>query len=175
MLSKLLGSYGFARSEDSDPSSQVKLFAPNTEIPFKPALVKDLKRENRTILAALKLLKDKIKQNDIETSREMLVELKRAILDHFIKENVSLFVYIKAITHDDVDKHHLLKELKREMDGVQSMMFLFFSTYLNIELSTDDLYAMEQELSVIGKVMQWRVKREEKELYPLYVAPAAAA
>lgn len=152
-------------------SSAETLYAPNSDIPFKPTLIKELKSENRTILSAVKQLMDRIKQDNIEASHQMMVEIKKAMLDHFAKENVSLYVYITSLIEGDDDKEHVVSELKREMDGVQSMMFLFFSTYMNIELEKEDLYAMGQELSVISKVLSWRIKREEKELYPLYVAP----
>lgn len=175
MLSKVLNAYSSRSSADEQSGlTGEEVYAPNTEIPYKPSLIQELKQENRTILAGFKLLKEKIKLNDIETSREVLVELKRALLDHFIKENISLYVYIKALNQGNHDKNCLLKELKREMDGVQAMMFMFFSTYLNTELTADELYALGEELNVIGKVMRWRIKREEKELYPLYIAPPAA-
>ncbi|MDH5178249.1 MAG: hemerythrin domain-containing protein [Gammaproteobacteria bacterium] len=170
MFAKILSNCGFGTVAEI-PEQQQTIYSAHTEIPYNPQLIKELESENKLILAGFRLLQGKIKRRDSEGSRAILVDLKHALLNHFVKENVSLYVYIKAVNQHSPATTGLIQELKREMDGVQSMLFLFFSSYLHCDIGLEELEAMEQELGVITKVLQWRIRREEKELYPLYVAP----
>ncbi|MDH5407186.1 MAG: hemerythrin domain-containing protein [Gammaproteobacteria bacterium] len=140
-------------------------------IPFKPTLVQELMLENRAILAGFKLIKEKILENDIETVRRLLVNVKKAVLNHFIKEKISLCMYIKAHNVNNSDRLEKLTTLKQEMDAVQAMAFKFFSTYINGDIMiVQNIESMSKELEVIAEVIDLRLHREEKELFPMYVA-----
>jgi len=127
--------------------------------------------ENRAILAGFKLIKEKILENDIETVRRLLVNVKKAVLNHFIKEKISLCMYIKAHNVNNSDRLEKLTTLKQEMDAVQAMAFKFFSTYINGDIMiVQNIESMSKELEVIAEVIDLRLHREEKELFPMYVA-----
>lgn len=142
-----------------------------SNIPFKPTLVQELMLENRAILAGFKLIKEKILENDIETVRRLLVNVKKAVLNHFIKEKISLCMYIKAHNSNHSDRLEKLTVLKQEMDGVQATAFKFFSTYISGDMvAIENLDALSSELEIIAEVVDLRLHREEKELFPMYVA-----
>ena len=143
------------------------------KIPYKQGLILELRHENRLILAAIGLLVARIRENDIQTVRRLLVDLKRVLTDHFIKENVFLYVYIKALYREDEEKQGQLKELRREMSGVQALLLRFLNSYLNKNLIAVDLIPLGKELSVIGEVLVNRIRHEEQQLYPLYLPPPA--
>ena len=143
------------------------------KIPYKQNLIPELRRENRVILAAIELLMARIKESDVQTVRRLLVDMKRILTDHFIKENVSLYVYIKALYNHDEEKQAQLRELRIEMSGVQSLLFRFLNSYLNKDLIAVDLIPLGKELAVIGEVLVNRIRHEEQQLYPLYLPPSA--
>lgn len=151
MFSKVLKNLRFDKNSADQATAGRGAYAPNTEIAYNPSLVQELKLKNRTILAGFTLLKNILRKNDVEGSRSILIQLKRLLLDHFIKENISLYVYIKTLAKNNVQISRKLKELKRQMDGVQATIFLFFNTYLDIELTVDKLHALNEELSVLVK------------------------
>lgn len=151
-----------------NPVSREIVFAPETNIPYRPGLVDELKKENRRILIWFKLLLMKITNQDLIKSQQILVEIKRTILAQFMRENNLLFVYLKAIHKNNPFKYRLIKELKREMVGVQSMMFYFFNSYLSVKMTIHDLEMLGRELNIIGQVLYRRFKRHETVLYPMY-------
>ncbi|MDH5180923.1 MAG: hypothetical protein OEZ39_02595 [Gammaproteobacteria bacterium] len=152
-------------------SSRLHAAAPATGLPYNPRLIADLRRSNRNILAWIKLVLIKIKSGDLEKSLQLLAEMRKVVLDQFMLENNALLLYIKSLHQDNPLTINLIKLLKREMACVQSMVMYFFNTYLDAEVTRLHLRGMRRELYVVGKVMYWRIKRLEKQLYPLYLAP----
>jgi len=151
--------------------AQVERYAPSTKIPYKQDLISVLKHENRLMLAAIKLILERIKQNDVVTVRKLMQELKNAIIERYIKESVLLYTYIKALYKDDEEKQQLLQELKQEWSGVHAMMMHFLNCYLNKDLIAVDMLPLGKELMVITEVVMNRIRHEEYKLYPLYLPP----
>lgn len=160
-----------ARVNDKQDKSSNALCAPNTLIPYQPGLVADLRKEHRRILTGVRRLLIRIKNNDMLHIPRVLLEMKKQILNHFVKENNALLVYIKALHQDQPTQGKLVRELKREMAGVQATVFYFFDTYLTMPLTGYSLKAMGQELYIMGKMLYGRFRRQEKTLYPLYTPP----
>lgn len=146
-------------------------YASDIKILYKQKLIPELVHENRLILAAIHLLLARIKQGDVQTVRRLMVDLKKTAMDHFIKENISLYVYIKALYKGEGEKQGQLQELKQEMSGVQAMLLRFLNCYLNKNLIAVDLIPLGKELMVISEVLMNRIRHEEDQLYPLYLPP----
>jgi len=147
-------------------------YASDIKIPYKQKLIPELVHENRLILAAIQLLLARIREGDVQTVRRLMVDLKKTATDHFIKENISLYVYIKALYKGEVEKQRQLQELKQEMSGVQAMLLQFLNCYLNKNLIAVDLIPLGKELMVISEVVVNRIRHEQEQLYPLYLPPS---
>ncbi|MDH5178926.1 MAG: hypothetical protein OEZ39_00265 [Gammaproteobacteria bacterium] len=139
-------------------------------IPYRAGLINELKKENRQILVWIKYLLHRIKEGDLKKSVQVLHDMHKLVLAHFLKENISLYVYIKSL-HKKNPVTGLISEIRREMGCVQAMLLMFFDAYLNRQLQQSDMRPMGKELYVLGKVLHRRIKRLESQLYPLYVPP----
>ena len=159
---------------DGAVSDAEPLFAPNTSIPYHATLIDDLKSDHQQLGVIFADLVAAASAGNTKETRAALDQFEGLLYDHLLKEKTSFYIYLRGIFSQDESTLELVNHFSREMDGIQREVMKFLRKYKASNLSPDELREMNTELDDLGKALTDRIKREESQLYPLYMPPPAA-
>lgn len=162
----------FATSEEAASDAEL-VFAPNTSIPYRPTLIDDLKSDHQQLGTIFAELVAATHAGKTKETKKALDQFEGLLYEHLLKEKTSFYIYLRGIFSQDEGTLELVNHFSREMDGIQREVMKFLRKYKNSDLSPNELSAMNNELSGLGKALTNRIKREESQLYPLYMPPSA--
>jgi len=159
---------------DRSLSDAEPVFAPNTNIPYHTTLIEDLKSDHQRLGVIFGELVAAARAGKTKETKAALDEFEGLLYDHLLKEKTSFYIYLRGIFSEDEGTLELVNHFSREMDAIQREVMKFLRKYKASELSPDELQEMNAELDDLGKALTDRIKREESQLYPLYMPPPAA-
>lgn len=145
--------------------------AGDSSIPYQSDLIEEMKSEHVSLLDLYTDIKMASEMKNFKKVSTTLKEFRGELEDHLIKENVSLYVYLRHLLKTDADGSKLISGFKKEMDGIASIALKFLAKYENIGKEAALQNSFDDEFAVIGKVLGERIKREEATLYTLYIPP----
>lgn len=157
------------QTAQSSPAS----FAPGTLLRFDPSLIDRLQSDHRELLNLYGAISAASKEGNLKAAEGYLEEFRKAITDHLLKENVSLYVYLERLTKEDPDSLEIMRGFRREMDGIGRAVVEFLGKYKSIGSQPELAPYFATDLAGVGKVLGDRIRREESTLYPMYAPPAA--
>ncbi|HEX23203.1 MAG TPA: hemerythrin domain-containing protein [Chromatiales bacterium] len=173
VFSKWFGKKPAYREESTSDAEAI--FAPNTSIPYRTTLIDDLKSDHQQLGVVFGELVAAASTGKIKETKAALDEFEGLLYDHLLKEKTSFYIYLRGIFSEDEGTLELVNHFSREMDGIQREVMKFLRKYKESDLSSDELREMNNELSDLGKALTGRIKREESQLYPLYMPPPAVS
>ncbi len=144
--------------------------APGTEIHYHPDLIENLKSDHKRLLGRYGDIKSHFEAADYEQVAGQLEQFKMDLQGHLLTENIKLYIYLDHMLANDEMNATLIKEFRREMDGIARVALKFLSKYEAIGVDKDLAPSFAKDFAEIGKVLVERIKREEEVLYPLYVS-----
>ena len=140
-------------------------YAPNTKIPYKPKLIPMLMGEHQALLSLYGEIIDAAKAGNSGLTKRKLGKFKDLFGGHLIKENVSLYTYLKHSIADE-DTAEIVNSMKSEMYGIGKDVNAFLRLYTSEEGSIDSAFLKQFE--AIGEALVRRIENEEDHLYPVY-------
>ena len=145
--------------------SQQSQFAPNTKIAYKPKLVPKLIEEHRALTDLYWQILTAAQNNEPDLTRSLLVKFKDLFVDHLLKENTSIYLYLSHSAKEQRSRQ-AVKSVKAEMDeiGRQVMRFIDNSTCQGAKFDSQFV----QEFQRIGEALTRRIEMEEEYVYPSY-------
>ena len=164
----------FATSEQPPLPNTERVFAPNTSIPYHPALIDDLKSDHRQLGLIFGRLVAAAQADDAKDVKAALDQFEGLLYEHLLKEKTSFYIYLRGIFSQDEGTLELVNHFSREMDEIQREVIKFIRKYKKSDLSSNELRVMNDELDGLGKALTNRIEREETQLYPLYLPPQTA-
>jgi hypothetical protein len=143
--------------------------APGTEIRYSPELIPQLQGDHAALLALYGEIQQAFgAENYPEVSRQ-LNEFRTLLQGHLLTENVRLYIYLDRMLGRDEMNGELIREFRKEMDGIGRTVMNFLKKYDAIGVDKELAGAFKKDFDVIGAVLVQRVNREESTLYPLYL------
>lgn len=143
--------------------------APGTEIHYHPDLIDKLQSDHRHLLELYGEINRLFEQQDYPQVSKMLDVLKSELRGHLLTENIKLYIYLDHMLANDEMNSSLIKDFRREMDGIAKVALRFLSKYEAIGVDKELAPSFARDFGELGKVLVERIKREEEVLYPLYL------
>lgn len=162
----------FSTSDEAASGAEL-VFAPNTSIPYRPTLIDDLKSDHQQLGSIFAELVAATNAGKRKETKKALDQFEGLLYEHLLKEKISFYIYLRGIFSRDEGTLELVNYFSREMDGIQREVMKFLRKYRESSLSPSELSEMSHELNGLGKALTNRIKREEAQLYPLYMPPSA--
>lgn len=146
--------------------------APGTSIGYDDGLIVGFKGDHRLLLDIWAKLDAAVTAGNLRQVEVSLDHFRKVLMDHLLKENVRLYVYLEHMLKDDLTSHHLIHEFRHEMDDIGKVVLGFLTRYKSISSQPELAASLASDMKNIGAALVDRIQREEATLYPLY-APAA--
>lgn len=156
----------FRASFDDTPQ-----YAPNTKISYDKKLIKGLESEHQQLLTLFGKVVEQVQAEKEPEAKKTLAKFKTLLMSHLLKENTSLYVYLKHTADSEADLS-LITDMKHEMDVVGRNVVRFLNT--NIDASTRLDHVFLEQFQAVGVQLVKRIEREESQLYPTYAPPSIA-
>jgi len=137
----------------------------STNIKYNGDLVPNLVAEHKALLKLHGEIINAAKSGQSVAARASLVKFKNLLVSHLLKENTSLYTYLKNSLNDN-SSAQLATDMKQEMDGIARLVTKFISTALAEGYQYDDKFV--NEFGDIGVALAQRIENEESALYPAY-------
>lgn len=165
-FTKKKGNEETTRQENTGSEHRV---APGTEIRFDPGLVDKLKAEHRSLLKLYSKISRALAGGNFDEVSEALGEIKGLLQGHLLTENVRLYVYLEHQFAGNEVNMELIRDFRREMDGIGRAVLTFLKKYKAIGSEKELAATFEKDLESLGKILSKRIQHEEETLYPLYM------
>ena len=146
--------------------------APGTHIHHDPALIATFKSDHRLLLEIFGAIGEAAKAGDLAEVQKRLGHFRTILMDHLLKENVRLYIYLEHMLKGDPTSHALIHEFRHEMDGIGQVVVAFLGKYKAIATQPELAAEFAKDLDAIGSALVGRIEREEATLYPMYAPPA---
>jgi hypothetical protein len=156
-------------AQTAAPAPQVS--APGTRISHDPALIATLKDDHQLLLQIFGAIGQAAKSGDLGEVEKRLNHFRTVLMDHLLKENVRLYVYLEHLLIADPPSRQLIHEFRHEMDAIGKVVVGFLGKYKTIASQPELTAGLNGDLAAIGEALVARIQREEGTLYPMYQAP----
>jgi len=161
----------FKKKPEPDDDDQ-NIAVGNTNIRYKPDLIDDLKSDHAHLLNVYTDIKIASDSKDFTKVEEHLITFRNELEDHLLKEKINLYIYLSHLLKSDATNASLISGFRKEMDGISSIVMKFLVKYESIGTDINLHNSFQKEFATIGEVLGQRIKREESQLYSLYVPPS---
>jgi len=170
LSNKLLSWFNFSGGSEKTESTKQEVeitrkYAPSTKIQFKEKLIPALVAEHKVLLALHGKIIQAAENQDPAKTRLFLVKFKDLLVGHLLKENTSLYTYLRHSLGDDPSAE-LVMDMKYEMDSVARGITQFLKPAIEEGYSYDARFV--EKFNEIGTALVRRVENEEDFLYPTY-------
>lgn len=145
--------------------------APGTHIHHDSELIASLKDDHQKLLKTFQAIGAASFAGELGKVQSLLGQFQTMIMDHLLKENVRLYVYLEHLLANDSVSHQMMHGFRHEMDGIGRVVVGFLEKYKTISQHPELAESFPADLQGIGEALVARIKREENILYPMYSAP----
>lgn len=145
--------------------------APGTHIHHDAELIVSLKDDHQRLLKTFQAIGAASFAGELPKVQSLLGQFQTMIMDHLLKENVRLYVYLEHVLANDPTSRQMMHGFRHEMDVIGRAVVGFLQKYKAIGTQPELAGSFSTDLSGIGEALVARIKREEDILYPMYSAP----
>ncbi|MDD5296364.1 MAG: hemerythrin domain-containing protein [Rhodocyclaceae bacterium] len=169
----------FGRKKDSTTSAPVPTAtsapadasAPGTRIHYDPSFIAALQEDHHILLEIFSGIEDARETGELLTVQTRLNQFRMVLMDHLLKENVRLYIYLEHMLANDPVSHELIHQFRHEMDTIGKVVVAFLGKYREIGIHPELAADFSRDLAAIGQALVARIRREEETLYPMYAPP----
>lgn len=156
---------------EDDPSEHVPL--PGTQLFFDKSLIDNLQNDHEDLLKIYGEIANVLTENNLEKLPDLFSTFSSRLRGHILVENVKLYVYLTYALENDPESLEIIIELRSEMQQIGRLVNNFLSQYSELPWTEEKSQSFPVEFEKTGKILVDRIKREEHNLYPLYLHPDA--
>lgn len=149
--------------------------APGTAIRYSPTLVAELTAEHREFFALHDALVTALRLGRVEDIPVLLRTFDDLLTTHLLTEQVRLYAYMDAYFSADAHTRGMLREYRTEMERIGQSVRQMVKKYRLLATDRSLLQNIEQDMAELRQVLEERMSREERTLYPLYMPVASPA
>ena len=167
MFEKLFGR-GETEQSESDDSNQLEVdaFAPNTKIAYKTTLIPTLEKEHQDLLDLYDHASKAAHAKLAKRTRKLLSQFKGQFIDHILRENTSLYIYLQHSAHAGAPKKSI-SLIKYEMEKIGREVMQFLEYGIKESTKIDDEFI--KRMDAVSKIIHKRIEYEEGHVYPNYL------
>lgn len=168
MLDKLLDRLAPEKTKGAVPKTvneTQESFAPNTRIAYKSTLVPTLEQEHKELMAIYWKALAAAQNHKTELTRKLLLKFKEQFVDHLLKENTSLYIYLRKSAKKPSTKQ-AVTSVKSEMDKIGRSIMRFLEESVKEDAVYDVVFV--DKLTQMGDALSQRIEKEEAYVYPNY-------
>ena len=136
-----------------------------SDVKFQKSLIPTLISEHKELRFLHYQVINAASDQNSELTRQLLGRYKTTLVNHLLKENNSLYTYLKH-SIDDHTSTELIINIKNEMDDIGRTVTNFLQRAL--AESYEFNYTFITEFQNIGDILDKRMRREERFLYSYY-------
>lgn len=157
------------KKEAEQPAAEAVEARQGAPIQFNPKLIPELQDEHRTVLDRLGRITQSHAAGNFPETAALLESFGSLLTAHLLKEDFRLYSYLEHSLAGDPKTRAMVRQFREEMDGIGKAALAFLGKYRNIAVlpSLPDDFAAE--LAELEKILQERISREERTLYPMYL------
>lgn len=146
-----------------------KVYVKGAKIAYYPNLVDEFKEEHAQLFSLYAEIVTNYEGNQMARVSSNLKEFKRVLVDHLMKENILLYIFLKYLYVENIEYKNFAYKMQKEMTTIGDSVFDFIqrATSESFEYNSE----FKSELDGIGAALVERVELEESSLYSLYVHP----
>lgn len=166
MLGKLFGRDETERKEsETSTRNNTHKFAPNTKIAYKSTLIAEFEKDHVDLLELFEQASEAAQTGADKRSKLLLSQFKGMFVDHILRENTSLYLYLKHTAHGEASQK-ALRSIKLEMEKIASEVMRFLDHAIKESTPIDDDFL--QRMSQASEKIHKRIRHEEDHVYPIY-------
>ena len=158
------------KDKNSKSYTKSQQHKPNTVLPtYDISLIGALESDHEQILTLYKKVLQKAREKDFASLQLTLVEFATAFTNHIQVEDEQLYIYLKTMASTKSStEQKVVAEFSSEMKNISISIFSFFSQSPYIPVNEDTIDNFIVESKQMGALLEDRIEREEKILYPIY-------
>lgn len=168
MLDKLLDRLAPEKIKGAVPKTANETqesFAPNTRIAYKSTLVPTLEQEHKELMGVYWKALAAAQNHKKELTRKLLLKFKEQFVDHLLKENTSLYIYLRKSAKKP-SAEEAVTSVKSEMDKIGRSIMRFLEESTKEDAVYDVVFV--DKLTQMGEALSKRIEKEEAYVYPNY-------
>jgi len=146
--------------------------APGTRIHYDAELIYQLRVDHRDLVELYTEIVQIFETGAYVRIGDRLHHFRTAVQEHFMKEKISLYIYLEHSLPRDSEEFARVHAFRQELEGIGKAVLQFLRKYENIAHDQELIDSFQQEFAGIGEVLTKRITAEETELYPLYHSKA---
>lgn len=164
--------FGLFRKKRSVETEQARpVQTPTDMISYNENFISELLSDHGELMRIFYAIKESAERDDSKGAIKLIQKFTRLLRGHLLKENIRLYVYLQQLFENDPESEEIVKQYKREMQGIGLKLNKFFTKYSTMSVEDFDKVEFAAELEHIGEILFDRLENEEKALYPLYAPP----
>jgi len=133
---------------------------------FDKKLIQKFHKDHKKLLNQVSKIETAYSKNNEKTTKKELQTLKYIIVEHFRKEDIKLYWYLKILYKDDVQILQEIKYFENSIKGIHITVINFLDHYTKQDVFLNTTF--KNEFDEIVRSLGNRMKTEEKNLYSLY-------
>lgn len=159
-----------AETEDLVSAAGLAEARGESEIRYSPQLISRLHGDHASLIELYQAVVARLAARRFEELPAALGQFKSKFDVHVLNENLRFYCYLEQKLHDRPSDLALIKEFRREMNGIARGVVNFIRKYQAAGVSAENQQTFATELQHVGALLVQRIQREESDLYPLYEA-----
>jgi len=134
---------------------------------YDKKLISKFHKDHQKLVELIKTTHEAIETGNIKKSKKYLIKLRVAILEHFMEEDIKLYLYLKKYYKEDINTLRTVEMFEETIKDTQRDVLSFLSKYSKEEVELDAEF--KEKFLVIVQKLSARIKTEESKLYTLYI------
>jgi regulator of sigma D len=136
---------------------------------YDVSLIGALENDHIQILALYRKALKQAREKDIVSLQLTLVEFATEFTNHIQIEDERLYSYLKMMASSKSStEQKVVAKFSSEMKNISISIFSFLSQSPCIPVTEDNIEFFLEEFKQMGALLEERIEREEKILYPIY-------
>lgn len=141
---------------------------PARSIRYDADLVSSLRGDHAELIGMYGQLGQDVRSGEYQRIPNALLAFKIRLEAHLLIENVRFYVYLEQSMAGDSGNIALIREFRREMNGIARGVLEFVRRYQQQHVHAGNQADFIREYEEVGRLLATRIEREEGNLYPLY-------
>ena len=134
---------------------------------YDKKLISKLHKDHQKLVELIKTTHEAIEADNVKKSKKYLIKLRMAILEHFMEEDIKLYLYLKKYHKEEINTLRTIETFEETIKEIQKDILSFLSKYSKEETELDAKF--KEKFLVIVQKLSARIKTEESKLYTLYI------
>ncbi len=154
-------------------TSRKSVSLPGTQLFFDETLITNLQSDHEDLLNVYDEMAGALSADNHEQLVTLFTQFSSKLRSHILTENLKLYVYLSHALVTDPESLAIITELRIEMQQIGRAVNAFLIRYTDLPWAEEKRQSFPAEFEQTGKILIDRIKREEQNLYPLYMHPEA--